>query len=169
VATFEAIAQDLRGLLDHDLDRLAQAAEIVTRSPRPLVRAGVFEDYGRELLAAGDRTGGGDRLDQAWALYDEAGARARRSAVQQAMRATGIRRSWWASAQSRPSGGWASLTEAEIRVARLIADGHTNKSAASELGVSANTVGTHLRSVFAKLDVCSRVQLTNLLHARMPE
>ncbi|HEX3964528.1 MAG TPA: AAA family ATPase [Trebonia sp.] len=169
VATFEAIAQGLRGLLDHDLDRLAQAAEIVTRSPRPLVRAGVFEDYGRELLAAGDRTGGGDRLDQAWALYDEAGARARRSAVQQAMRATGIRRSWWASAQSRPLGGWASLTEAEIRVAKLIADGHTNKSAASELGVSANTVGTHLRSVFTKLDVCSRVQLTNLLHARMPE
>ena len=151
VATFEAIAQGLRGLLGHDLDRLAQAADIVTRSPRPLVRAGVFEDYGRALLAAGDLTGGGDRLDQAWALYDEAGAHGCRAAVQQAMRAAGIRRSWWASAQSRPTDGWASLTEAEIRVAKLIADGHTNKSAATELGVSANTVGTHLRSVFAKL------------------
>ena len=139
------------------------------RSPRPLVRAGVLEDYGRALLAAGDLTGGGERLDQAWALYDEAGARGCRSAVQQAMRAAGIRRSWWASAQPRPSDGWASLTEAEIRVARLIADGHTNKSAAAQLGVSANTVGTHLRSVFAKLDVRSRVQLTNLLHAREPE
>jgi DNA-binding CsgD family transcriptional regulator/tetratricopeptide (TPR) repeat protein len=169
VATFEANAQGLRGLLDHDLGRLAQAAEVVTRSPRPLVRAGVFEDYGRALLAAGDLTGGGDRLDQAWALYDEAGARGGRSAVQQVMRAAGIRRSWWASAQSRPSDGWASLTEAEIRVARLVADGHTNKSAAAELGVSANTVGTHLRSVFAKLDIRSRVQLTNLLHARTPE
>jgi len=169
VATFEGIAQGLRGLLDHDLDRLAQAADVVTRSPRPLVRAGVFEDYGRALLAAGDRTGGSGRLDQAWALYDEAGARGCRSAVQQAMRAAGIRRSWWASAQARPSDGWASLTEAEIRVARLIGDGHTNKSAAAQLGVSANTVGTHLRSVFAKLDVRSRVQLTNFLHAREPE
>ena len=74
VATFEGIAQGLRGLLDHDLGRLAQAADVVTRSPRPLVRAGVFEDYGRALLAAGDLTGGSDRLDQAWALYDEAGA-----------------------------------------------------------------------------------------------
>ena len=169
VATFEAIAQGLRGLLDHDFGRLAQAAGTVTRSPRPLVRAGVFEDYGRTLLAAGDITGGGDRLDQAWALYDEAGAFGGRSAVQQVMRAAGIRRSWWASPQSRPSDGWASLTEAEIRVARLIADGHTNKSAAAELGVSANTVGTHLRSVFAKLHIRSRVQLSNLLHARTPE
>ena len=166
VATFEAIAQGLRGLLDHDLDRLARAADVVTRAPRPLVRAGVFQDYGRALLTAGELTSGGERLDQAWALYDEAGACGCRTAVQQAMRAAGIRRSRWVSAQPRPSDGWASLTEAEARVARLIADGHTNKSAAGQLGLSANTVGTHLRSVFGKLDVRSRVQLTNLLHAR---
>jgi DNA-binding CsgD family transcriptional regulator len=169
VATFEAIAQGLRGLLDNDLGLLAQAADTAARSPRPLVRAGVFEDYGQALLAAGELTGGGDRLDQAWALYDEAGAHGCRAAVQRGMRAAGIRRSWWTSAQTRPAAGWSSLTEAETRVARLIAGGHTNKSAATQLGVSANTVGTHLRSVFAKLDVRSRVQLTNLLHARDTE
>jgi DNA-binding CsgD family transcriptional regulator len=32
------------------------------------------------------------------------------------------------------------------------------------LGVSVNTVGTHLRSVFAKLNIQSRVQLANELH-----
>jgi DNA-binding CsgD family transcriptional regulator len=53
-----------------------------------------------------------------------------------------------------------------VRVARLIGAGHTNKSAAAQLHVSANTVGTHLRSVFAKLGVSSRVQLTNALNAR---
>jgi DNA-binding CsgD family transcriptional regulator len=169
VPTFEAIAQGLRGLLEHDLDQLARASGTVTRSPRPLVRAGVFEDYGRALLTAGELTAGGERLDEAWALYDEFGAHGSQSAVQQAMRAAGIRRSWWASAQSRPSDGWAALTEAEIRVAKLIADGHTNRSAAAQLGVSANTVGTHLRSVFTKLGVRSRVQLTNLLHDRAPD
>jgi len=46
----------------------------------------------------------------------------------------------------------------------LIGAGHTNRSAASELGVSINTVGTHLRAVFAKLGIQSRVQLANLLH-----
>jgi DNA-binding CsgD family transcriptional regulator len=166
VATFEAIAQGLRGLLDHDLERLAEAADAAARSPRPLVLAGVLHDYGQALLAAGDLTGGGERLDRAWALYDEAGARGCRAAVQHVMRAAGIRRSCWASVHSRPETGWAALTEAEMRVAGLIADGHTNKSAARQLGVSPNTVGTHLRSVFAKLDVCSRVQLTNLVRAR---
>jgi DNA-binding CsgD family transcriptional regulator len=169
VATFQGIALGLRGLLDQDLDRLAKAADIVTRSPRPLVRADVYEDYGRALMLAGDLTLGGDHLDQAWAIYDEVGADGARSAVQRAMRAAGIRRTWWRAAQSRPSEGWAALTDAEMRVAGLIGEGRTNKSAAAGLGVSANTVGTHLRSVFAKLDVRSRVQLTNLLNARDPE
>jgi DNA-binding CsgD family transcriptional regulator len=32
------------------------------------------------------------------------------------------------------------------------------------LGVSTNTIGTHLRAIFAKLDIQSRVQLANALH-----
>jgi DNA-binding NarL/FixJ family response regulator len=48
-------------------------------------------------------------------------------------------------------------------VATLIAAGHTNKSAAAELGVSINTIGTHLRAIFSKLDIQSRVQLANVV------
>ena len=58
--------------------------------------------------------------------------------------------------------GWQSLTEKEVKVARLIAEGHTNRSAAAALFISTNTVSTHLRSVFSKLDVNSRVQLTRV-------
>jgi DNA-binding CsgD family transcriptional regulator len=166
VATFEGIALSMRGVLDRDIDRLAQAADVVTRSPRPLVRAGVFEDYGTALLRSGDLTAAGGHLDQAWALYDEVGANGARSGVQRVMRAAGIRRSWWQAADARPAAGWVALTETEMRVAKLVGEGHTNKSAAAQLNVSANTVGTHLRSVFAKLDVRSRVQLTNQLNAR---
>ena len=57
---------------------------------------------------------------------------------------------------TRPAHGWDALTETEARVADLIIAGHSNRSAAAELGVSTNTVGTHLRSIFAKLDVHSR-------------
>ena len=53
----------------------------------------------------------------------------------------------------------------ERRVALLIADGHTNRSAADELTVSPSTVSTHLRAVFSKLDVHSRVQLANLVRS----
>ena len=55
---------------------------------------------------------------------------------------------------------------AERRVAALIADGHTNRSAATELGLSVNTIGTHLRLVFTKLGIQSRVQLANTLNAQ---
>jgi DNA-binding CsgD family transcriptional regulator len=92
------------------------------------------------------------------------GADARRAAVQRVMRQAGARRAKWVSdhngSQTRP------LTEAERRVAYLIADGHTDKSAAKTLGISVNTIGTHLRSAYAKLGVQSRVQLTNALRER---
>jgi DNA-binding CsgD family transcriptional regulator len=48
----------------------------------------------------------------------------------------------------RPKFGWKSLTETEIKVARLIAEGHSNRSAADALFVSVTTISTHLRSVF---------------------
>jgi DNA-binding CsgD family transcriptional regulator len=70
-------------------------------------------------------------------------------------------------AESALETGWPSLTQAEQRVAALIAAGQTNKATASELGVSINTVGTHLRAVFAKLNIQSRVQLANALHKEM--
>jgi hypothetical protein len=50
--------------------------------------------------------------------------------------------------------------------AYLIATGHTNKSVAKLLGLSINTGDTHLRSIYAKLGVQSRVRLTNVLRER---
>jgi DNA-binding CsgD family transcriptional regulator len=67
--------------------------------------------------------------------------------------------------RQRPVQGWGSLTASEKKVARLIAEGHTNRSAADQLVVSPHTVNTHLTSVFRKLAVSSRVQLANLVMA----
>ncbi|MGW0615853.1 response regulator transcription factor [Streptomyces sp. NPDC002788] len=58
-----------------------------------------------------------------------------------------------------PDSGWHSLTRAELRVARLVATGLTNRAVAERLVVSPHTVDTHLRHVYAKLSVRSRVQL----------
>lgn len=57
----------------------------------------------------------------------------------------------------------SSLTPAERRVARLICAGLTNAAAARTLGVSVSTVGSHVRAVFHKLQVQSRVQLVNAM------
>lgn len=137
---------------------------MLARSPRPVLRAGGAESYGRALLAAGHRADGLAQLDQAWDEYHRMGAWALRAAVQQTMREAGARRAVWSTIRTAPAVGWSSLTKAERRVAGLIAAGHTNKSAASVLGVSVNTVGAHLRAIFTKLGVQSRVQLTNRWH-----
>jgi DNA-binding CsgD family transcriptional regulator/predicted ATPase len=56
--------------------------------------------------------------------------------------------------------GWGSLTDAEIRVARLAANGLTNREIAQRLSRSPHTVDSHLRHAFTKLGIRSRVELT---------
>jgi len=69
--------------------------------------------------------------------------------------------------KSKPLTGWDSLTRTEQRVARLIFEGHTNRSATNILALSSHTVNSHLRAIFGKLAVNSRVQLTRVLMDRL--
>jgi DNA-binding NarL/FixJ family response regulator len=50
----------------------------------------------------------------------------------------------------------AGLTPQELRLLKLLAEGHQNKTAASEMEISIHTVGFHLRSIYEKLHVHSR-------------
>jgi DNA-binding CsgD family transcriptional regulator len=51
------------------------------------------------------------------------------------------------------------LSSRELEIARMIAAGHTNKTVARVLDISSWTVSTHLRRIFAKLDVGSRAAM----------
>lgn len=51
------------------------------------------------------------------------------------------------------------LTEREIQIAQLVANGHSNKQIACQLHISEWTVSTHLRRVFAKLGIDSRAAM----------
>jgi DNA-binding CsgD family transcriptional regulator/Flp pilus assembly protein TadD len=57
----------------------------------------------------------------------------------------------------------SNLTASELRVARLAAEGMTNREIAQALFLTENTIETHLRSVFRKLDIRSRSQLGRAL------
>ncbi len=65
-----------------------------------------------------------------------------------------------------PRFGWESLTAAEFRVAEAVGTGLTNAQAARRLFVSPYTVDYHLRQIFLKLGIRSRVQLAALLRQR---
>jgi len=57
---------------------------------------------------------------------------------------------------------WSSLTGAETRVAELVASGMTNRRIAEALTLSPHTVDAHLKHMYTKLDIHSRVELTVL-------
>ena len=52
--------------------------------------------------------------------------------------------------------GLSELTEREIAVLKLVAEGKENHDIAETLGIAPVTVQNHLRSIFQKLDVSNR-------------
>ncbi len=53
----------------------------------------------------------------------------------------------------------STLTRSEHTVARLVADGYSNREIAGRLTVSHRTIESHMRAIYRKLAVTSRVQM----------
>ena len=51
-----------------------------------------------------------------------------------------------------------TLSTQELRLLKLMMEGHQNKTAAAEMGISPHTVNFHLRSIYEKLHVHSRTE-----------
>lgn len=140
------------------LERHANTARVMSLPPplwpslvSPCEQAGpvraVLSEIGR---TAGDQKVVVDAIAAAESVGHQRANRARRSA-------------------SHVTSGWDSLTASELRVAALVVAGHTNRSIAVQLQVSVHTVSTHLRHVFTKLDINTRVELTRLSMQRTSE
>jgi DNA-binding CsgD family transcriptional regulator len=161
VPTMAGVALQVRGLVDADIDILGRAVSVLRQGPRPLLLAQALSDHAAALRAGGNAAAARARMDEAAAGFAALGPVP--EAMATASTGTHPAHRHRAGLSARPSHGLGALTEAERRVAGLISAGLSSRSAAAELGVSPNTVNTHLRSAFAKLDVRSRVQLANLL------
>ncbi|MGW2100663.1 helix-turn-helix transcriptional regulator [Streptomyces olivaceoviridis] len=164
VPTATGLAAQTRGLVANDVGLLGRSVTLLRGGPRPLNRAAALVDLGTALVNAGRRAEAVEALTEARATFAESGAHAAAARAQSLLGRAGAR-ARRASAGPRPSQGWEALTASERKVARLVAAGHTNRSAADLLVVSPHTVNTHLSAVFRKLSVNSRVQLTRVVAA----
>ena len=161
IGSVHAAAAQARGLLDADVALLAEACLLFEATPRPMAFASALEDLGVAQLRTGALEAGVDTLGRALVQYSEAGATWDAGRVRGRLRANGVRRRLVTN--TRPNAGWAALTDSELAVVRLIAQGLTNRETAVRLFVSPHTVNSHLRHAFTKLGVNSRLELARVV------
>ncbi len=153
-----AAAAHARGLTEQDPAALQRAAGRYTAAR---ARAGALEDAGNAWVGHGDRGRATALLSQAYALYAELGNDEDLARVRSSLRAAGTRLRHWSYAD-RPAFGWDSLTDTERRVTDLVVQGLSNRQVANRVFLSTHTVAFHLRHIFWKLGITSRVQLARI-------
>jgi len=128
-----------------------------TRQPVELARSHLV--YGEWLRREGRRIDARQELRTAREMFDAIGAVAFTDRTARELAATGE------TFRKRPSesGLGSTLTVREAQIARLAADGLSNREIGEHLFISHRTVGYHLGRVFSKLDVANRAQLHRAL------
>lgn len=154
----EAAAMHAGALLEDSPEGLVAAAE---RHLDPWAGASAYEDAGNLLSALSQER---DRavaiLERAVDGYANAGApRDARRAVSK-LRSLGVRRGRYPRYVNQDALNTGSLTETEAAVAELVSHGFTNSQVGEHLFISGHTVAFHLKKIFRKLNVTSRVELT---------
>jgi DNA-binding CsgD family transcriptional regulator len=141
------------------VDALREAVATFENTPARLEHARALVDLGAALRRLNHRNDAREPLRQGTELAHRCGATVLAQRGQTELVATGARPRRLART------GVDSLTPSERRVARLAADGLSTPEIAQQLFVTVNTVETHLRHAYLKLDIHSRDQLPDALVA----
>jgi DNA-binding CsgD family transcriptional regulator len=163
VPTVGSLAMRCQGLVSGDPEPAVEAVALTRQSPLLIDHAGACEDAASLLLQSGWRDDATALLVEALHRHELAGADAWAARIRARLRTLGVHPSP-RGARRRPTHGWDSLTPTERSVSLLVAEGLTNGAVARRLYISPHTVNSHLRHVFAKLDVSNRVALAAVVH-----
>jgi DNA-binding CsgD family transcriptional regulator len=149
-----------RALLSDGNDAEELYREAITRLRRTRIRVQLARAhllYGEWLRRQRRRLDAREELRTAHELFTDFGVEAFAERARVELQATGER------ARKRTVDTIDQLTPQETQIARLAAEGHTNREIAARLFISASTVEYHLRKAFRKLNVESRTQLAHRL------
>jgi len=153
-----AVSARCRGLVEAADGRLELASEALDRAlvehrgcPMPFETARTLLLRGQVLRRRKQRREARDSLEQAGEIFARLGADAWTRRADEELRRVPVRRA--------PE----ALSPTELRIARLAADGLTNRLIAERAFVSVKTVETNLKRAYRKLGISSRAQLSRAL------
>jgi DNA-binding CsgD family transcriptional regulator len=147
------------GVFEKDPEKIFRAIELY---PDLWAGASAREDFAELLLERhSHREEAVENLDTALAGYAKAGSPRDVSRVTNKLWEIGVRRSQTRVAK-RDRVADHGLTDTEFAVAELVSLGFTNPEVGKQLFISRNTVAFHLRKVFRKMNVTSRVELAGV-------
>lgn len=126
----------------------------------PFMRAQTLLDYGSWLRRQRRRAESRVPLRAAAEVFAALGASPWAERAEQELRASGV------TSRRRGAEGRDQLSPQELEIARMAAEGLTNREIGERLYLSSRTVGSHLYRVFPKLGICSRAELGGVLGLR---
>ena len=154
------IALRVAGRIDLDgraLALLADAAAALSETPARLEQARALVDLGAALRRARQTSAAREHLREGLGRARACGARTLAERAHEELVATGAR------PRKIVRAGVDALTSSERRVARMAAEGMTNKEIAQHLFVTVRTVEAHLHHTYQKLEISSRNELARAL------
>jgi DNA-binding CsgD family transcriptional regulator len=155
-----ALAARCRALVSDDVvdaeREFSVALQLHATGDRPFDRARTELLYGEHLRRSRHRVESREHLRTALAIFEQIGAAPWAERARSELRASGE------TARRRDPTTIDLLTPQELQIARLVAEGLTNKEVAAQLFLSPRTIHHHLRHIFVKLEITSRTQLARL-------
>lgn len=150
------------------IDRALASADAAHHAGAPIESALSRMLAGRALAHAGQGGQAVEELRCAAAAFDACGAFRYRDGAERELGKLGHRPHRRTRAGKSDGAGIDSLTERELQVARLVLNRKHNFEIAAELFLSQKTVETHLRNIFRKVGVSTRVELAYVVeHANL--
>jgi DNA-binding CsgD family transcriptional regulator len=152
-----AAALHAEGLFEHNPDKLRAAAALhldrwaAASAAEDQAKVWSGQRLGRDLAVA--------QLRHASTLYGEVGAARDLARAASKLRDLGVRSGRVMRPMRRNGHRIGFLTDTEFSVAKLVSQGLTNDQVGQKMYISGHTVAFHLKKIFRKLEVSSRVEL----------